>query len=31
MTIKQFAKGQTAYMLGDGNTAISKKEPVEVT
>jgi len=29
MTIKQFTKGQTAYILGDGNTAISKKEPVE--
>lgn len=31
MTIKLFTKGRTAYMLGDGNTVISKKEPVEVT
>jgi len=31
MTINRFTKGQTAYILGDGNTVISKKEPVEVT
>lgn len=31
MRIDQFTKGQTAYILGDGNTVISKKEPVEVT
>lgn len=31
MRINQFTKGQTAYILGDGNTVISKKEPVEVT
>lgn len=31
MRIDQFTKGQTAYILGDGNTIISKTEPVEVT
>lgn len=33
MTIKLFTKGQTAYILGDGNTVTvtSKKEPVVVT
>lgn len=31
MRLDQFTKGQTAYILGDGNTVISKKEPVEVT
>lgn len=33
MTIKLFTKGQTAYILGDGNTVTvtSKKEPVKVT
>lgn len=31
MRIDQFTKGQTAYILGDGNTVVSKKEPTEVT